>query len=404
MTGRVDAVVVGAGCFGASVAYHLVKAGREVVLIDKAQVASQTSARGAGIATVVSRDEAFGPITRSAAERLLSIGDELDADLIVYRTGSVRLTRQPHLVDNIRREVSLGRAQNVRVRELSRSEAEELVPYLRCDEALAITYTADDVYLQEPVQLPLAFVAAGRRAGLDVHEHTPVVDIRPERDGSSTVVTTETEIRAASVVDTTGAWIRNVPWRTGVDVPVAPMRHQLAITTPLPDVRPTAPMLKVVDASTYVRPHRSALLLGVFEASPRNFPIASEPDADARDLDLDPEPLENARADIATLIPSLGDARLEEIRGGLVTMTADGRLIIDRAPEGVGPYIATGCNAGGLTISPRVGELVAEWITSGAKPSALRPFAMSRRSLSGCDGLQSWVRAVEQYRRKVELD
>ena len=53
--GQVDAVVIGAGALGASTAYHLVKAGMSVALLDKADLASQTSPRAAGLSGEVWR-------------------------------------------------------------------------------------------------------------------------------------------------------------------------------------------------------------------------------------------------------------------------------------------------------------------------------------------------------------
>ena len=43
MIAEADAVVIGAGAFGASTAFHLARRGRRVALVDKQAVASQTS-------------------------------------------------------------------------------------------------------------------------------------------------------------------------------------------------------------------------------------------------------------------------------------------------------------------------------------------------------------------------
>ena len=44
-----DVVVIGAGAFGCSLAYHLGRAGQRVALMDRVGVASQTSPRAAGL-------------------------------------------------------------------------------------------------------------------------------------------------------------------------------------------------------------------------------------------------------------------------------------------------------------------------------------------------------------------
>ncbi len=44
-----DVLVVGAGVVGSSVAYHVARAGLQVVLLDKGKVAGEVSQAGAGI-------------------------------------------------------------------------------------------------------------------------------------------------------------------------------------------------------------------------------------------------------------------------------------------------------------------------------------------------------------------
>jgi hypothetical protein len=43
-------------------------------------------------------------------------------------------------------------------------------------------------------------------------------------------------------------------------------------------------------------------------------------------------------------------------------MTADGCHIIDRVPGVDGFFVASGCGVGGLSISPAIGEVLADWI------------------------------------------
>src|SRR5215467_15149659 len=65
MIQEADAVVIGAGAFGASIAYHLAKRGRRVALLERYAVASQTSPRAAGLTQQIRSD----PVMTSLAMR-----------------------------------------------------------------------------------------------------------------------------------------------------------------------------------------------------------------------------------------------------------------------------------------------------------------------------------------------
>ncbi|HLB99012.1 MAG TPA: FAD-dependent oxidoreductase, partial [Acetobacteraceae bacterium] len=66
---RVDAVVIGAGALGASTAFHLIKAGLSVALVDKAEFASQTSPRAAGLSGQLRSSEAMTRIASRSVKK-----------------------------------------------------------------------------------------------------------------------------------------------------------------------------------------------------------------------------------------------------------------------------------------------------------------------------------------------
>ncbi|HEX4172654.1 MAG TPA: FAD-dependent oxidoreductase, partial [Acetobacteraceae bacterium] len=56
MIQEADAVVIGSGALGSSVAFHLARAGRQVAVVEKHAIASQTSPRAAGLTAQVRGD------------------------------------------------------------------------------------------------------------------------------------------------------------------------------------------------------------------------------------------------------------------------------------------------------------------------------------------------------------
>jgi 4-methylaminobutanoate oxidase (formaldehyde-forming) len=65
-------------------------------------------------------------------------------------------------------------------------------------------------------------------------------------------------------------------------------------------------------------------------------------------------------------IPALDGATIQEERGGVFTMTMDGRLMVGPSNAIRGFWMATGCNGTGFSLSSGVGYTLAEWITAGS--------------------------------------
>ena len=62
---------------------------------------------------------------------------------------------------------------------------------------------------------------------------------------------------------------------------------------------------------------------------------------------------------------------------GLRLVTPDGRCIVDETRVD-GYMLACGMSGYGVTLAPAVGELLAEWLTTGRKPEPLEPLALGR--------------------------
>jgi 4-methylaminobutanoate oxidase (formaldehyde-forming) len=265
------------------------------------------------------------------------------------------------------------------IRPMSAGELAERAPWARSDGVLAMWITPSDLFL-EPRQVPQVYTAAARQEGATVLTETPVTGL--QRDGSGRVtgvMTSKGAIAAPIVVDTAGAWTRQVAEESGIRIPVVPMRHQLMITEPLPGVRNEQPICRVIDANVYVRPCWGGLMLGGYEANPLPFEMRdASPAFQIVDLPLDLGVLRGLAAAVREQFPGLEAAPLQTYRGGLPTMTADGRHIVGAVPGAEGFFTATGCCVGGLSISPAIGEMLAQVILTGTSAIPLDLYAITR--------------------------
>ncbi|HEY6276327.1 MAG TPA: FAD-binding oxidoreductase, partial [Streptosporangiaceae bacterium] len=218
-------------------------------------------------------------------------------------------------------------------------------------------------------------------------ENEPVVGICITNGCVAGVETSGRSIAAPIVVDAAGGWVRQVAALAGAWVPVAPVRHQLLITGPAPEVDPADPITRVVDAAVYLRPARGGLMFGGFEAEPLPVDPRQQPGSfTTDDVPLDLGVLRQLAAQITAEAPAI-TAPIAEHRGGLFTMSPDGRFVTGPVPDLPGLWVASGCNGSGFSSSPAIGEALAAWITSGAAPPGVEALSPGRFGPLPEDGL-----------------
>lgn len=367
MISEADAVVIGAGALGLSAALHLAQQGlQRVVAIDRFAPGTQASPRAAGMFKHVQATETLTKLKQLSVRKVLQFEQEFGVPLSVTQPGSMLLARTPEHAALIRHEVRQSQGWGVDVELVDGAEAHRLAPYLEADGLLAAAYIPGDAYIEEPFSLIEAYLAAGERLGLEVIEHTPVTGIRLRNGEVEGVVTSAGEIATPVVVDAAGAWARGVGEFAEIQVPVEPVRHQLFITEPITGIDPQYPILRIIDTSVYMRPARSGLMLGAFESDP--FPIdtrAKGPDFSTDDLPLDISVLTRLAKRVEHLVPAVQGVEVNEHRGGMFTMTPDGRFLTGPVPGVPGLWTSTGCNGSGFSFSPALGQMLAEWIVGG---------------------------------------
>jgi glycine/D-amino acid oxidase-like deaminating enzyme len=86
------------------------------------------------------------------------------------------------------------------------------------------------------------------------------------------------------------------------------------------------------------------------------------------DVPLDQQVLDKLASTVEGQVPVLRGIDVREHRGGLFTMTPDGRFLVGPVPGVQGLWSATGCNGSGFSSSPAIGLLLAEWMIEGEPP------------------------------------
>ncbi|WP_367127491.1 NAD(P)/FAD-dependent oxidoreductase [Saccharothrix sp. HUAS TT1] len=185
-----------------------------------------------------------------------------------------------------------------------------------------------------------------------------VTDIRPYSKGVTVHPRTGAAVHAEVAVVATGAWLSRLADRWGVRVPV---RAGRGYSFTVPVERPVPGPVYLPDARVACTPYQGGLRV----AGTMEFRDPDAPGVHAR-----------LEAITASARPLLDGVRWDERRDvwvGPRPITPDGRALIGavRAPR---VYVAGGHGMWGLAHGPVTGRLLAEQITTGKQPGALRAF------------------------------
>ena len=363
---QADAVVIGAGAFGLSAAYQLAAHGAgRVVVLDRFAPGSQTSPRAAGLYKLIQADETLTRLAQASIDVIRGFSETTGVPLSFVQSGSVLAARTAEHAALVDEEAEASASWGVELEKLDADGVRRIAPYLTGRDIRTAYFVPGDIYIEEPRSLLDAYMAAIAQLGSLVVGEAPVTGIRVDNGEIAGVATPHGDISTPLVIDAAGAWARGVGALAGVEVPVAPVRHQLLITRPIAGMSTHEPIARIVDASAYLRPARGGLMMGGMESAPIALDPRHDPEFSMADTPLDMRVLDDLTASLGPLVPALGDTPVAEHRGGLFTMTPDARFLAGPVPGMHGLWAATGCNGSGFSISAGIGRALAEWIVGG---------------------------------------
>ena len=361
-------LIVGGGVMGASVAYHLARAGQhDVLLLEREDLFGQgATGKCAGGIRHQFGSEINIRLSIDSIRMLEAFEDELGQPIGLQRCGYLFLLTRPEDVSQFQRNVALQHQLGVSTEWLSPAQVRQRVPLIVADDVLAGTFYARDG-LTDPNSVVSGYVSGARHLGCTLLTGVEVLDVRRTDHRVQTVVTSAGEVDADVLVNAAGPFAAQVGRMLGLDLPIWPLRRQMLVTTPLPEVPRDFPF--VIDFATGLYFHREGAGILTGQANP-----AQEPDFD-ESVDLEWEQQHLAGA--VRRMPLLERAGLAHHWAGLYEMTPDAHPLIGRLEPLDNAYIVGGFSGHGFMHGPIAGKLLAEVILSGGAQSldisTLRP-------------------------------
>jgi D-amino-acid dehydrogenase len=352
------AIVIGTGVAGAATAFSLARRGVDVTMIE-AELEGRATAAGAGIIQPwsTSADGEFYRLYAAAADYYDELIGQLAAegvhDIGYRRSGALVVNRSASVLDEVEARL-IGRAAEARtIGEVSRiggERARELFPPLAPGfDALRIAGGAR----VDGRSLRAGLLAAAESLGAMVVPGT--ASLRSTDAGACLVEVDGRVFEGDAIVVAAGAWTNRVLEPLAVTVGVQPQRGQITHLR----VRDTDtrfwPSVHPVASHYLVAFDDSRVVVGATRETGSGF--------DARvTAEGQRQVLENA----LSVAPGLADATLIETRVGLRPMPAGDLPVVGELSGMPGVYVNAGFGAGGLTMGPLVGDLLARVITREA--------------------------------------
>jgi sarcosine oxidase subunit beta len=367
-----DAVVIGAGVMGASVAFHLAQAGvGKVVVVEKRFLAAGATGKSSGLVRMHYDNEPESRLARISFDYFRNWSEVVGGACDFRRTGFLRIVPR-ELADNLRANVAMQQRIGIKTQVISAEEAIEMMPSLRADDFDIAAYEPDSGYA-DPTSTTAAFMGRAREMGARLLQDATVTGIGIQADHLSEVVTDGGTIATPVVVNAAGAWAAHIGAMVGVELPIEGWRHQVIYLQRPPKLAESHPAIIDDIASQYFRPETGQLtLLGLEDAND----VGVDPETYRESVDDCFVPMAGER--ITQRIPAMGDAGVVRGQAGCDGLTPDQHAILDQVgPEGF--YVVAGHSGTGFKIAPAVGACMAELITKGrAETADITAFRLSR--------------------------
>jgi glycine oxidase len=336
-----DAIIVGAGIIGVSLALELRERGASILVLDRAEPGSEASSAAAGMLAASDPETpiALRPLAMESARMFPAFVQKLESagkmQVDFRRIGSIALLPDAS-------------APN-KYRSLSPSELQLLEPSLHTPGQSAFFVQEDSV---DPLLLMQAALAAARNLGVEIRGYTAVNEIRLHHRAVEVLTEADT-FTATSVVDCRGAWS---------GAPVRPRKGQMLY------VQPQASLLQHVlrTPDIYIVPRSSGKVL-----------IGATVEDVGFDKTVNPSAIHQLLSAADKYLPGLASAPIIQSWAGLRPGTPDDLPILGPT-KAAGVFVAAGHFRNGILLAPITARIMTDLVVGRSSPMDISDFSPDR--------------------------
>jgi dimethylglycine dehydrogenase len=367
MKNHAKVVVIGGGVVGASVLYHLTKAGwKDVLLVERAELTSGSTWHAAGGMHTINGDPNVAKLQQYTIELYKEIERISGQSCGVHITGGIMLAGTRDRLDWLKMAQARGRYLGMQLDILSVDEAAKLFPLMDKKHFVGAMYDPIEGHV-DPYGVTHAYAKSAQIGGAEVVRKTRVVDLQARPDGSWDVITDQGNVHAEHVVNAAGLWAREVGRMVGIELPILAMEHQYLITGDMPELVGKKEQLHAIDfeGEIYLRQERGGMLMGTYERAGVPWSPVTTPWDFGQDLL--PNDLERIAPSLEVgfeHFPALGKAGIRKVVNGPFTFAPDGNPLVGPIKGLKNFWVACGVMAG-FSQGGGVGLALSRWMVDG---------------------------------------
>lgn len=379
-----DVVVIGGGIIGGAIAYYGTKAGLEITVLEKKELASGTSSRCDGNILAIDKDPGFDSQMSLKSQQLVH---ELHRDLEVpfeYRNpGSILVCENDQELEAAQKWVNQQREAGLKFNMLDREDLRNESPYFADDLYGGLECETDSTV--NPYMMTYSMFHSAQKMGANIHTHTEVTHLSKKPEGHFQIETTQGTFTAKKVVNACGVWAPYIGEMLDVSIPITPRKGQLIVASREQPVGLRKVMEfgyliskfggeRVVDEMT--EKYGVALVFEPTES--QNFLIGSSREFSGFDIKVNQDVTKYIAKRAVRFYPKMGDMSLIRTYAGLRPWTEDHLPIISHVDEVPGFYVAAGHEGDGISLSAVTGKVMEEMLSETETSIPIEPLRYDR--------------------------
>ncbi|MBN2117431.1 MAG: FAD-binding oxidoreductase [Anaerolineales bacterium] len=351
-----DAIVIGAGVIGASIAHNLSRRGLKVLILERGAVAAGATGASSGLVRMHYDIEVDAALAWQSFHFFRNWRERVGGACGFHRTGFLQIV-PPDKNDQLRGNVEMQKRIGILTEVVTAADVKKLAPMFKTEDFELAAYEPESGYA-DPVLTTNSFIANAKARGCVLMQDCEVTGVRLSGGRVTGVESSRGAFDTPILVNCAGTFADRIGRMAGLHIPLTTWTHDVAFVKRPPNVgmHPT-----VIDdlLSMYFRPEGELTLIGLED----NNRLGEAPESDLGRVD--PEFVMRAIDRICERVDGMDEGALHSTHLGRDGLTPDQRAVMDKAgPDGF--YVACGFSGTGFKLAPAVGVCMSELILDGS--------------------------------------